>query len=337
MGKRTHTKPAQRFLLRYLLPFVVVMLAFCLATDWIMRHYVIFRTPMHGAAKIHRSITRLSPELSILGSSRALGSYLPDTLSLRSYNYGINGTGYEVVDLFLTFEEQRPYSRTPIIINFDYDLWKPDLGDLNNYLPHVSHPAVRDLLKSQDMYSPWYELPAVRFFNSYDSYVKDYINFRVELTKLTSLGASLEKNKLDEATFARLVKKRLGTKAKWSPNEGQMQRLYAHFEKRPDRMFYLVVAPYHRSFYETFEGMEQAQAWLDEVDRRPNVDVVQVDGRNYPDSLFVNTTHINLLGAKRFSKEVRLAIFGDQKGESPTPVKWPPGYGPPNQNPSDRP
>lgn len=327
----TSSPAVRRFLLRYLLPFLGMGLVLCMLVDWVMREYVIFRTPMHGAAKIHRSMTRVSPELSILGSSRALGSYLPDSLSLRSYNYGINGTGYEIVDLFLSFEEERPYARTPIIINFDFDLWKPDLGDQNNYLPHVRHPKVRALLQSQDRYATWYELPAIRFFNNYDSYLKDYINFRVELTKVTSLGASLEKNHLDPAAFDRLVQQRLQTPQRWAPNQEQINRLLQHFDNRPDRMFYLVVAPYHWSYYDSFEGMDEAQAWLREVDQRPNVDVVQVDGRSYPDSLFVNTTHINLEGAIRFTKEVRKAIFGDQKGESPTPIKWPPGYGPPNQ------
>jgi hypothetical protein len=39
--------------------------------------------------------------------------------------------------------------------------------------------------------------------------------------------------------------------------------------------------------------------------------VLEFSGRGWPDSLFVNTTHINLPGSIRFSREVRQALQGD--------------------------
>lgn len=300
----------QGFLLRHLLPYLAIVALLCWLVDWGVREYVIFRTPMHGAAKIHRSMTRTSPEIPILGSSRALGSYLPDSLSLASYNYGVNGVGFDLVDLFLELDLARKHSKQPVVINFDYDLFKPDLGDINNYIPHVGDSRVRALLQSHDKMKWWYRLPGIRFFNSYDSYIKDQINLRVGLTKVTSLGAALEKNVIPEAQFKKLVDKRLKKPQKWVVNAEQERKLIAHFESRPDRMFYLVVAPYHWSFYESFEGMPEAQAWLSGMDARPNVRVIEVDGRAWGDSLFVNTTHINYMGAVKFTGMLRDSIFG---------------------------
>lgn len=296
--------------------------------DRVMRDRVIFRTPILGAAKIHRSVHRRSPEIPIIGSSRALGSYIPDSLSLRSYNYGINGTGFEVMDIFLGLECARKHALTPIVINFDYEMWNHSLGDLNNYIPNVRHEAVRKLLKDEGQYQWWYELFAIRFFNSYDVFIKDYINYRVQLTKTVTLGASLEKNKIAKNAFDGMVKKRLAKTTKWSPNQGQIDRLVARINSRPDRMFIIAVAPYHWSYYESFEGLDDAEALLCEFDALPNAIVVNEDGRTYPDSLFTNTSHINFDGAARFTKVVRKVMFGDQKGAWPVPAVWPPGYGP---------
>lgn len=316
------------FFSRIMLPFLLITGISFYMIDRVMRDRVIFRTPILGAAKIHRSIHRRSPEIPILGSSRALGSYIPDSLSLRSYNYGINGTGYEVVDMFLDLECNRKRALTPIVINFDYEMFNNSLGDLNNYIPNIRHSGVRDLLKRHDKYNFQYELFGIRFFNSYDLFIKDYINYRVQLTKAVTLGASLEKNKLSPAAFNKLVEKRLKKKAKWNPLPGQIDRLIAHIHSRPDRIFVIAVAPYHWSYYESFEGINEAHATLDMLDSIPNAMVVNEDGCDYPDSLFVNTSHLNFYGAVRYTNRLRKIMFGDRKGDWPTPAIWPPGYGP---------
>ncbi len=301
-------KQALRFFSNHLLPYLVIIFLICLGLDFGMRRYVIFKTPIHGASKIKRVVEGTREEIAIFGSSRALGSYIPDSLASSAYNYGINGIGYEVIDILLKYETVRMDNSSPIIINFDYNMFRAEIGDLNNYIPHLNRPGFRKLLQDRNAWKVWYRLPGIRFFNSYDSYFKDYINAKVGLTKVVSKGASLEKNVIPEATFLKLVERRLKHPAEWKVDSIQEARLITHFDTRPDRKFYLVIAPYHWSYYQGFKGMDAAQAWLDEIDRRKNVDVIKVAGRDWPDSLFVNTTHINLKGAQKFTAIVRLAL-----------------------------
>ncbi len=303
-------KQVLRFFLRHFLPYLAIVAVICIGLDWGIRKYVIFKTPMHGAAKINRVIEG-ADEIAIFGSSRALGSYIPDSLAPNAYNYGINGISYEVIDLFLKYETARMDHSSPIVINFDYDMFRGGIGDPNNYIPHVNRPEFRKLLQDRDKWEIWYRLPGIRFFNSYDSYFKDYINARVGLTKVVNKGAALEKNVIPEATFDKLVEARLKQPEAWGIDSLQEAKLIAHFDARPDRKFYLVIAPYHWSYYQGFKGMDTAQAWLDKIDRRENVEVVKVDGREWPDSLFVNTTHINLKGAQRFTPIVRSVLRGE--------------------------
>ena len=310
-AKRSQGQQALRFLLRHFLPYLLVVALVCVVVDWGIRKYVIYRTPMHGASKINRAIEGVDNEIAIFGSSRALGSYIPDSLAENAYNYGINGISFEVIDLFLKYETERKANTAPIIINFDFDMFRGGIGDPNNYIPHVGRPEFRQLLQDRDKWNHWYRIPGIRFFNSYDSYIKDFINAKVGLTKVVSKGASLEKNVIPEATFKKLVDERLKHPEEWGIDSLQEAKLNGYFEARPDRNFYLVVAPYHWSYYKGFKGMKQAQTWLDTMDKRPNVDVVQVNGREWPDSLFVNTTHINLNGARKFTPLVRKAIFGE--------------------------
>ncbi len=324
-AKKSQGEQAVRFLLRHLLPYLMVVALVCVGMDWGIRKYVIYRTPMHGASKINRAINGAGDEIPIFGSSRALGSYIPDSLAPNAYNYGINGISFEVIDLFLKYETDRKEAKGPIIINFDFDMFRGGIGHPNNYIPHVGRPEFRKLLQDRDKMKLWYRIPGIRFFNSYDSYIKDYINAKVGLTKVVNKGASLEKNVIPEETFKKLVEQRREQPEAWLPApdkeadfkkaqtslDQHTAKLTGYFEARPDRDFFLVVAPYHWSYYESFQGMAEAQVWLDKMDERPNVEVVQVDGRTWPDSLFVNTTHINLKGARRFTPEVRKAVFGE--------------------------
>lgn len=305
--RKTQLQHLRKLFLRILLPLLVLGIIFCLGLDWFVKNQLIEKTSTHGAAKLYR-IQELHPdEIPIIGSSRALCSYIPDSIGKNVYNYGINGIGYAVMDIFLQEELSQRGKKTPIILNFDYQMFAYQMGDLNSYLPHSELPAVRALLERNQFYSFQTRIPGIRYFGAIDAFTKDRLNERLQLTKAITKGAAIEKAVASPEQMAILVQKRADSAEYFKPHGELVDRLLGRIKSNPDRMFYLVVAPYHAAYYASIpkEDFTRAQRLMAEIDTLPNARLINFDTAQWSDSMFFNTTHVSLLGAIRMSQMLK--------------------------------
>jgi hypothetical protein len=304
---RSQLQALKRFTLRILLPFAVVVIVVCGVLDWVVRTQLIAKTPSHGAAKLSRVQAENPGEIPIFGSSRALGSYIPDTLGPQFYNYGMNGIGYGMMDVFVKLECAKKGKTTPIVLNFDYDMFVNDVGDPDSYLPHSHLQGVRKLVGEANLYSWWWRIPGIRYFGSIDGFMKERLNERLQLTKSMNKGAAIEKNVLAPAAFAKLVQQRRDSVHLWRPRRDLLDSLQLRIGQYPHRKFCLVVGPYHQAYYSSFasEGFREAQKALARLDSIPNCIVIRIEGRDWPDGEFLNTTHVSYSGAGKFSRMLR--------------------------------
>jgi hypothetical protein len=145
----------------------------------------------------------------------------------------------------------------------------------------------------------------VKYYGYFELYTKYYLNSRLQLTKHISRGASLEKYAVPPAKFQQLVVERRNASMTFRNvpilTEAFLQVMHDH----PERFFVFVISPNHASFYERYQNPATAQAFLNQLDDLPNAEVLDFSRVNYPDSLYVNTTHINYLGAQVFNKSLR--------------------------------
>jgi hypothetical protein len=305
-SRRTQLQHFQRLCLRILLPLIVLAVLFCWGLDVFIRKQLIGQTATHGAAKLYRIQEPRPDEIPIIGSSRALCSYIPDTLGPQYYNYGINGIGYAVMDIFLK-QELAQQKSTPIILNFDFKMFYYQMGDLNSYLPHSEIPEVKVLLKRHQFYSFQMRIPGIRYFGSIDAFAKDRLNERLQLTKAINKGAAIEKAVTPPEQFAKLVKQRLDSAETFDPSPELIDTLFQRIQNHPQRDFIIVVAPYHAAYYQSIPAKDRtaAKALMQRLDALPNARVIDFDTRQWPDSLFFNTTHVSLLGAQRMSQMLR--------------------------------
>lgn len=306
-GRKEQWEHFLRLVLRVLLPLGAVGVVLCWGLDVGVRTELIGKTPTHGAAKLARIQTPRPQEIAILGSSRAQSSYIPDSLGPAYYNYGINGIGYAVMDIFLQYELAQETKHTPILLNFDYRMFYYQTGDLNSYLPHTHIPALRSLLKRQGKFSPHLDIPGIRYYGSLDALVKDRLNERLQLTKVINKGAAIERAVKTPAQFAKLVQQRLDSAELYRPWPELIDTLFQRIHSHPQREFVIVKAPYHQSYYTAMpaEDFAQAERLLQRLDMEPNVRVIDFDTHDWPDSLFYNTTHVSLAGARLLSHMLR--------------------------------
>lgn len=298
------------FALRLLIPTLACLFFIGQLTNYAFENYVVINSQISGVSKVNRILTQTHiKEIPILGSSRAEGSYIPELLGENYYNYGIPGTQDDVMNFFLT-EELKKDKETPILINLDLDGINSAIGDVGNYLYNSENEEVKKLLA--DNYSALYAIPFLKYHGKFESYIKYYLNERLNLTKYTNRGGSFELNMLTKKKFDELVKIREETTTVFSNNNNLKEDLI-NLVLKTKRPIVFIVAPYHKSYFKKFRNLADANYFLDELSGLPNVRVINFSQLNYPDSLYMNTTHLNYVGAKVFSQQLKDSLKQDIK------------------------
>lgn len=288
------------FLTRLLLPLFLIVAVVGLLFSYWFEQKVIYKANLCGAYKVHRIIAEQHDnEMPIFGSSRAEGGYIPDSLGADVYNYGLSGTLYNVTLFFLEEECKKKKKNPYILLNFDLSGVGKGIGDIANYIPESGTKEVRELLGAA--YQPYFAIPFIRYYGRYDIYTRLYLNNKLELTKASNKGASLEKNSLAPEVFALRVKERLTYKGIFKHDTAVADQLFGIIGNHPERYFIFSIAPYHASFFTSYQSADIAQQFLAKLASFKNVRVLDFSKLPLADSMYLNTTHINYKGAKIFN------------------------------------
>ncbi len=292
------------FLIKILIPVCAILLILVLPVTFLLERKIILGANTTGAYKVNRIITENHlNEIPIFGSSRAEGGYIPEILGKNYFNYGLSGTGSDVMLFFLKEECSKKDKKTPIILNFDLNGIKSGKGDVSNYLLNANYPPLRNIFGEE--YRFYYAIPILKYYGKYEYYFKNYLNDKMHLTKYTNNGAVIEKNTITPQKFTELVHQRAADTMTFSKVDSLAQAFKDIFSQNPQRNFVVVIAPYHKACFNHFPNISEAKAFLAEWDKMSHVKVFDFSQVNYPDSLFINTSHINYKGAAAFSKALK--------------------------------
>jgi len=288
---------------RFLL-FLVILLILGLSFQYVFEKKVIMATSSSPAYKIDRILYDLDKsEIPIFGSSRAEGTFIPTLLGKQFFNYGITSTGDDVLLFFLEQECKKVKSTPYILFNFDLEGFTYSLGDLNNYIMDANNKYVQELLG--DSNKIYYKVPFIKYFGNYMVYFKDYLNSKMMVTKYEDKGASIEKNQLTSDKFAFLIAER----RQWETEFVWDKKLQAKFNHvltgNPDKIFIIVIPPYHKSYFEKYLNYNKVLEYLDTLSGMPNVKILNFSHLIFPDKYFFNTTHLNYEGALVFNKMLK--------------------------------
>jgi hypothetical protein len=297
-----YTSSFKYFLLKFLTPSVLIVGIMLLGFDYWFDHKIIFKTETSGAYKIHRNKDiSITSEIPIFGSSRAAGSYIPDLIDSNCYNYGIEKTEHLLIEVFLK-NEYAKNKTTPIIVNLDYESWTDWIGDWCNYIPNLDNAEISRLFEKHDHW--YYHVKGIRYFGYYQFYIKNYMGARSKKNHVNKGGFFLlektPKTDLDEE-----IKLREKMPMEYYPNEVVENEFCRLVSENHGRKIFIVVAPYHNSIMKNIIGKPSADVFFEKLKKIPNVYFFDYSSTPYPDAYFKNTTHLNFLGAKQFSAELK--------------------------------
>ncbi|MES1224779.1 MAG: hypothetical protein ABUT20_55320, partial [Bacteroidota bacterium] len=216
---------------------------------------------------------------------------------------GIDGVREDVLLFFLEEECKKQKANSHIIAVISLDGFNYSLGDMNNYILNSNNPDVQKLLGEH--YQWYYKVPFVKYYGQYDSYLKDFLNERMMLTKYKDRGASIEKDVLTKEKFNSLVADRKNTTSRFNFDSVLDNRFVDLIKKYPKRNFIIMIPPTHPSYFFKYENYPEAQHFLSYLGQFPNVKVLDYSHNFYPDDCYLNTSHLNYKGAVLFNNLIK--------------------------------
>lgn len=312
---------------RAFLVAVAAVLAFAgaaLLADFVLARSIARSGALEAGRLIRLAEGRDPHEIPIFGASKAEANYMPEALGPRFYNYGLASASPDVANFLIGLELQKP-SRAPIVVDLFQGTFA-EVGDPRNYLLLGNRPGTRELLERAGVWRWYYAVPGLRFYGSWDWYVKGLLTDRIALTKRVERGYvhHLDEAPWNAARFARDVEKRLKMPLDWKLDQRQSEDFLALARRAPERNFIVVLSPLHRSFLAHGRGEGQFRRDLAAlIAAAPNLRLIDMTRAPYPDPYFLNTGHLNERGARAFSTDLRRELIRLGVIAPDEPVRYP--------------
>ncbi len=266
-----------------------------------LNKWLILRAPSSSSYKTYRLFIEQPPhEIPLLGSSRALGNYVPSLISDRVFDYGINGSGmYET--LFMLRQALRNPTPGAVIVNLDpwgfRGEYNPSLQ--GNYLLALSSAHVRENVRHEFTD----RVPGIRFHGRLRSNITTWLDGKTGLTRRVDHGAALIVHSRSEKEWAiindKIADSTFDCHVSWQMELDKIQATTNH----PIVWVVSPVAPHWREHY---KGRARMKDFLSKLAARPNMYVVDLfdETADYAEAEFVDPTHLNVNGATRFTQQL---------------------------------
>ena len=317
--------------------FLLILSVIVLVFDWVFSNHIIFAKEYSNQNKVRRLITELHvDEIPVFGSSKARSAFVPDSLSPQVFNYGMEMSNFDVMELLLAVELEKPKT-TPIIIEFNHRTFVHEpvqTINISTFVPNLDHQVVRDFVKKYDRLELKHKVPGFRYFGSYFYYLRYYLKEDLGNRKIISRGGNFTDLTPSKDIFANFVDARVkkvelrdeldakasDVKQAISVEERRMLAYlngYLRYEAYPERLalfdslvtahperqFMMVYTPQHwseRLGLTNFNEIEQLFARWEETHH--NLKTFDFSELPLEDDCFKNSTHLNLKGARTFSE-----------------------------------
>ena len=281
--------------LKYFFALLAFVVGLALANDG-LNVYLMRNAVGNSAGKMARLWGNPCPEeVTVFGSSRALGHFVPSILGTNCFNYGENGMGVPEV-LFLLETASRRRTDIPVIVNLDP--W--GFGGF-------AHPRfVGDYrLAPQSGRLAWKEkLWGVRFYGCLRQSFTMWLNERTATTKVIESGAVIPRQSRTPEEWKVMNAKQKPWR--FARDDAGERRFEEQLKALAPRQVYVVVGPCCSRFTELYPDADSLRNYLARLAQLTNVRILNLfETEAFTDLDFFDPLHLNYQGACKFSKMVR--------------------------------
>ena len=290
----------KRFLTFVVLVFmaaVIMMLA-----NEALNRYLIFSSSNSNPYKMYRLFNNPEKgEIPILGSSRAEAGFAPLELSKHAFNYGLSGSSMRETAFHLKSVLSRNEGGL-VIVNLDP--WGLGNGGfLGEYRFVADNPLVKAEPKVKRQLID--KIVGIRFHGETRGNLAECMNNRLAVTKTMERGAILQRLSRSEEEWTYIISKCESRSCSWDEETKRMLGDLLATNDRHEIVF--VVSPIAKPWWDLFTGhaeLLELEQWLRSF---PHVHVIEHTGTSdgYELLEFMDLTHLNEKGARRFTRELK--------------------------------
>ena len=246
-------------------------------------------------------------EIPILGSSRTEAGFVPSELSPFAFNYGLSGSGQWETLLHFKAVCSRKDAKL-VIVNLDPWGMQGKGKLMGNYSLAYGSPILKEY-ETQTRVELLNRLPGMRFYGKFRNNIGDYLNSILAATKKIDNGAILQRLSRNQTEWEYIIGK--CQPPRFNVNDLTWQEYKKILTANPKVKVVFVVSPVAPPWWERFEDKAELQSFLANLAQMPNVMVLDMCSTNidrYDLSYFMDLTHLNENGARRFTKELKSAL-----------------------------
>lgn len=271
--------------------YINLKLVFSSTNTSLYKMYRLFKAPLPN-------------EIPIIGSSRAEAGFVPSELSPRAFNYGLSGSG-QWETLFHLKAICARNDASLVIVNFDPWGIQGKGGFMGRYALAYGAPLMLGY-EDQTKVALLDRMPGTRFYGRLRSNLGECLNSVLAVTKKIDNGAILQRLSRNEEEWKYIVGK--CESRNFSVDEETWREYQMVLRRHPDVNVVFVVSPVAPPWWDRFGGAEKMREFLKEASRIENVKVIDMCTTNivrYDLSYFMDLTHLNEAGARKFTRELK--------------------------------
>lgn len=271
--------------------YINLKLVFSSTNTSLYKMYRLFKDPMPN-------------EIPIIGSSRAEAGFVPSELSPRAFNYGLSGSGqWETLFHLKAICERNDASL--VIVNLDPWGISGKGGFTGRYALAYGAPSMVGY-EDQTKVAFLDRMPGTRFYGRFRSNIGECLNSVLAATKKIDNGAILQRLSRNEEEWKYIIGK--CESRNFTVNEETWREYQMVLRQHPNVTVVFVVSPVASPWWDRFGGAEKMREFLNEASKFDNVKVIDMCSTNidkYDLSYFMDLTHLNETGARKFTLELK--------------------------------
>ena len=170
-----------------------------------------------------------------------------------------------------------------------------------NFIPNADNQQIEEVLGCNNMFR--FRIPIIKYFGEFEEYFRNFLEMKYKKGYRNRGG--LFYGRRSPEGFRKSIEMRMEMNGGFEIDKKVKEKVFSIIKNNPNRFFVFLVLPVHKSFFYHYRNYDKLEELVKELNAFSNVRVFNSCKENYPDSLFLDSVHLNYYGAIKFTHDLK--------------------------------